>query len=347
MEIKRSDKAYFGLIDQIGQTFQKAKRKAFEVAHHEMLWAYWEIGQHIVEFEQKGKLKAEYGKALMIQLSRDLKGQHGKGFSRSNLTYMRMLYIKYPKRETLSHKLSWSHYFELLKISDDTERNFYEKQTVIENWSIRELKRQKGSALFQRMALSKNKEEILQLSQEGNKLDNDTDIIKDPYIFEFLELSERGLKTESELEYKLVQNLQQFLLELGKGFAFIGRQYRISIANRHFHVDLVFYHRILKCFVLIDLKVKEVKHEDIGQMNLYLNYFEKEESTEGDAGPIGIILSADKDDVIVEYATGGLSNKLFVSKYQLYLPDKKELQKRVRMIMEETTRSSMRPKDEQ
>ena len=335
MELSHLNKEYTVLINQIGETFEEARRNAFKVIHNEMLWAYWGIGLHIVEFEQKGKLKAEYGKALMLQLSKDLKGQYGKGFSRSNLTYMRLLYIKYPKRETLSHKLTWSHYFELLKITDDTERSFYEKQTIVENWSVRELKRQKNTALFQRIALSKNRDEILQLAQAGNKLERDADLVKDPYIFEFLELSEKGLKTESELENKLIRHLQKFLLELGKGFAFIGSQYRISIGNTHFYIDLVFYHRILKCFVLIDLKIKEVKHEDIGQMNLYLNYFKKEENTNDDGEPIGIILSADKDDVIVEYATGGLSNKLFVSRYQLYLPDKKELQRRVRMIMEE------------
>lgn len=335
MKVATSNKAYKSLINRIGETFHKAKVKALRVVHQEMLTAYWDIGRYIVEFEQEGRLKATYGTALMLQLSKDLKAQYGKGFSRSNLTYMRLLYIKYPKCETLSHKLSWSHYFELLKIGDDTERGFYEKQTIIENWSIRELKRQKESALFQRIALSKNKEEIRKLAHQGNKPETNADIVKDPYVFEFLELSEEGLKTESELEQKLIQHLQKFLLELGKGFAFIGRQYRISLSNTHFYVDLVFYHRILKCFVLIDLKVSEVKHEDIGQMNLYLNYFKQEESTEGDNEPIGIILSAYKDDVIVEYATGGLSNKLFVSEYQLYLPDKKALQKKVKAILEE------------
>lgn len=247
---------------------------------------------------------------------------------------MRLLYTYYPKRETLSHKLSWSHYFELLKIGDAVERSFYEKQSILENWSIRELKRQKDSSLFQRLSLSKNKKEILALAKEGHSPKYDFDIIKDPYVFEFLKLSEEGLKNESELENKLIEHLQKFLLELGKGFAFIGSQYRISVGNNHFYIDLVFYHRILKCFILIDLKINEVKHQDIGQMNLYLNYFKKEENIEGDGEPIGIILSADKDDVIVEYATGGLSNKLFVSKYQLYLPDKTELRERVKMIME-------------
>lgn len=280
-------------------------------------------------------MKAEYGKEMILKLSKDLRNKFGKGFSRSNLIYMRLLYVNYPKSVTLSHQLSWSHYYELLKISDGVERSFYEKQTILENWSIRELRRQKDSALFQRIALSRNKEAILKLSKEGNIAKNDIDIIKDPYVFEFLKLSEDGLRNESELEKKLIENLQKFLLELGKGFAFIGSQYRISVSNTHYFIDLVFYHRILKCFVLIDLKINEVKHHDVGQMNFYLNYFKKEEGSEGDGDPIGIILSADKDDVVVEYATGGLSNKLFVSKYQLFLPDKQELKRRVKMIIED------------
>ena len=334
-KVSGRDNAYNSLIERIGTTYNQGRQKIQKTIHREILLTYWKIGQHIVEYEQEGNVKAEYGRQMITKLSRDLKDRFGKGFSRSNLVYMRLLYVHYPKSETLSHQLSWSHYFELLKISDDLERSFYEKQAVIENWSIRELKRQKDSALFQRIALSRNKEEILELSKEGNTAKYDMDIVKDPYVFEFLKLSEEGLKHESELESKLIENLQKFLLELGKGFAFIGSQYRISISNTHFFVDLVFYHRILKCFILIDLKVNEVQHHDIGQMNLYLNYFKKEENTKGDGEPIGIILSADKDDVIVEYATGGLSNKLFVSKYQLYLPDKKELKKRVRMIMED------------
>jgi predicted nuclease of restriction endonuclease-like (RecB) superfamily len=250
---------------------------------------------------------------------------------------MRLLYIKYPKSETLSHQLSWSHYFELLKISDDFERSFYEQQAILENWSIRELKRQKATALFQRIALSKDKEKILELSRIGNIIKDETSVLKDPYVFEFLNIPEKQKYSETHLEKRLIDNLQQFLLELGKGFAFIGRQYRISLANTHYYVDLVFYHRILKCFVLIDLKVDEVNHHDIGQMNMYLNYFKKEENVEGDNEPVGIILSKDKDEVLVEYATGGISNKLFVSKYQTYLPDKKTLRARLKELLEKSS----------
>lgn len=261
--------------------------------------------------------------------------EFGKGFSRSNLIYIRKFYLLFPKSETLSHLLSWSHYFEILKAEDQFEINFYVKQCEKEHWSVRELKRQMKSMLFHRIALSKNKKAVIELSGRGNEIKMATDIIKDPYVFEFLGLKENELILEHELEEKLITNLQKVLLELGKGFAFISRQYRISIGNRHFFVDLVFYHRILKCFVLIDLKRGEIEHTDIGQMNLYLNYFRKEENTNDDNEPIGIVLGAYKDQILIEYATENISNKLFVSKYQLYLPDKEVLEEELKNILYE------------
>jgi predicted nuclease of restriction endonuclease-like (RecB) superfamily len=260
-----------------------------------------------------------------INISKELK-KYGKGFSRSNLTYMRLLYIKFPKSETLSHKLSWSHYFEILKVENDLARSFYEKQCILENWSVRELKRQKQSMLFERFALGKNKEEIIELSHRGQSIQKAEDIVKEPYILEFLGISEPYSYSELELEQKIIDNLQMFLLELGKGFTFVKRQFRISFDSRHHYIDLVFYHRILKCFVLIDLKIGEADHSDIGQMNMYLNYFKMEENTEGDNEPIGIILSAEKNDIKMEYAMGGITNQMFVSKYQLYLPKLEELE---------------------
>jgi len=328
--------SYNIMLKNIEMILEKGRKTAFATVNNIMLTTYWEIGREIVEFEQKGKEKAEYGSKLLDRIARDLKNKYGKGFSRSNVIYIRLLYLKYPKSETLFHQLSWSHYFELLKISDDLERSFYEKQSVLENWSVRELKRQKNTALFQRIALSKDKEKVLELSKEGNVIKDEKSVLKDPYVFEFLNIPEHQTYSETHLEKKLIDNLQEFLLELGKGFAYIGRQYRISLANTHFYVDLVFYHRILKCFVLIDLKVGEVNHQDIGQMNLYLNYFKKEENVEGDNEPVGIILSKYKDDVLVEYATGSISNKLFVSKYQTYLPDKKILQDKLKALLEES-----------
>jgi predicted nuclease of restriction endonuclease-like (RecB) superfamily len=234
----------------------------------------------------------------------------------------------------VSGKLSWSHYAELLTISNDLERSFYEKQSIKENWSSRDLKRQINSALFQRLALSKNKKEVLELAIKGQHVSEAKDAVKDPYVFEFLELQKESILKERGLEKKLVDNLQKFLLELGKGFSFVARQFKITVDNEHYFIDLVFYHRILKCFVLIDLKASKVKHQDIGQMNLYLNYFKAEENVENDNEPIGIIIAADKHEFLVKYATGGLSNKIFVSKYQLYLPDQKILENKVKEIIE-------------
>ncbi|KQC06391.1 MAG: hypothetical protein APR54_01770 [Candidatus Cloacimonas sp. SDB] len=322
------------LVSKIGELLLQSRQQAGRTVNTILLQTYWQIGRHIVEFEQKGELKAEYGDELLLKLSRDLTTAYGKGFSRSNLTYMRRLFIKFPKSETLSHKLSWSHYFEILKADSDLEIGFYIKQCEKERWSVRELKRQMKSMLFHRLALSKDKKEILALARQGLQIQKPEDIIKDPYVLEFLGIPTAQKYLKGELEEKLLQNLQIFLLELGKGFAFIGRQYKINIGSRHFFVDLVFYHRILKCFVLIDLKRGEIDHGDVGQMNLYLNYFRKEENTEGDNIPIGIVLGAYKDHILIEYATENISNQLFVSKYQLYLPDKKMLSRELEKIME-------------
>lgn len=247
---------------------------------------------------------------------------------------MRLLYIKYEKFQTLSGKLSWSHYTELLSVSDDLARSFYEKQCEKESWSVRELKRQRGSGLFERLALSKDKKGVLELARTGQVIETGKDLVKNPYVFEFLNIPENYKYTELELESRLIGNLEHFLLELGKGFAFIGRQYRITLNNTHYYVDLVFYHRILKCFVLIDLKIGKVNHLDIGQINLYLNYFKNEESVEDDNAPVGIILAADKDDIFVEYATGSISNQVFVSRYQIHLPNKDELERELKSLLE-------------
>ena len=316
---------YQNPLGKISEIYTIGQVKAVQAVNVQLLETYWQIGQHIVEFEQGGKLRAEYGKALINTLAKDLSLLHGKGFSRSNLVYMRLLYLRYPISQKPSHQLSWSHLVELLKIEDDLERKFYEIQSISEKWSVPQLKRQKNTALFQRLALSKNKEEILHLSAQGQEISKPSDVIRDPYVFEFLKIPEGQLPSELELENLLCNNLQQFLLELGKGFTYVGRQYRMTINNKHYRVDLVFYHRILRCFVLIDLKINEVQHGDIGQMNMYLGYFANEENTEGDNPPIGIILTKNKDELLVEYATYGMSSQLFVSKYQLYLPDKNDL----------------------
>ena len=328
------NKSYKELVEKISDNYLKARQRAFKAINDELTLSNWKTGKYIVEFEQKGNIKAEYGKKLLNRLSEDLTTRHGSGFSRSNIVYMRLFYIKYPKGVTPSHLLSWSHYYELLKIKDDIEREFYEQQTIIENWSIRELRRQKKTGLFQRIALSKNKKEILELAKKGYKPKNENDLIKDPYVFEFLGVPQNKVLTETQLEKKLLDNLQHFLLELGTGFAFVRRQYKITLANKHNFVDLVFYNYILKCFVLIDLKVNEVEHKDIGQMITYLNYFNKEVINETDNETIGIILAAEKDDIFVEYATASITNKLAVGEYQLYLPDKETLKEKVKEILD-------------
>lgn len=323
------------LTKSIQLLVEERKRQINRNINNEILLTYWEIGRLIVDRETEKNIDQKSSRVLILELSKILTIQIGKGYSRSNLTYMRLFFVKYPNGVTLSHQQSWSHYIEFLKIDDDLERGFYEKQSILEKWSVRELRRQKDSALFQRLALSKDKEGILKLSQQGQVIDNEEDLIKDPYVLEFLGLPEQSRYTEKQLEAKIIEHLQKFLLELGKGFAFVGSQYRITLNNTHFYVDLVFYHRILKCFVIIDLKIGEVKHTDIGQMNMYLNYFKEEENVENDNPPIGIILAANKDEIMVRYATGGLSNKVFVSKYQTYLPEKDILQDRVRKILKE------------
>ena len=341
---------YNYLLDHISETYTNGRVRAFTAANVALVETYWKIGQHIVEFEQGGNEKAEYGSRLLERLSKDLSLKFGRGFGLSNIKRFRQFYLAYPIgakpshqlqndgnqlnaiSAKASHHLSWSHYIELLKIESSVERSFYEKQIIIENWSIPELRRQKKSSLFLRLASGKNKKEILQLSQQGKVIAKPEDILKDTYIFEFLKIPEPFHISETNLETRLINQLQDFLLELGKGFAFIGRQYRITLANRHHYIDLVFYHRILKCFVLIDLKKAEAGYEDVGQMNMYLGYMEAEQNVEGDNPPIGIVLAREKDELQIKYAMSHTNSKLFIQKYQLYLPNEEELRREIEMI---------------
>lgn len=324
MELTATDD-YRDLLEQISGTYAQGRMSAVQAVNGQLIETYWQVGRHIVEFEQTGHLRAEYGKALINTLAADLGLRHGKGFSRGNLVYMRLLYLRYPISQKPSHQLSWSHYVELLKIDDELERGFYEKQAITERWSVPECKWQKAASLFLRLAASKDKAGILQLAAQGQIVEQPADLLREPYVFEFLKIPEPYQVSESQLETVLCDHLQQFLLELGKGFTLVGRQYRVTINNTHYKVDLVFYHRILRCFVPIDLKINDVQHHDIGQMNLYLGYFANEENIEGDNPPIGIILSRNKDELLVEYATYQMNSQLFVQKYQLYLPDREAL----------------------
>ncbi|WP_338846753.1 PDDEXK nuclease domain-containing protein [Massilia sp. W12] len=329
---------YDSLLARIDAVATRGRVQAVQAVNRELLATYWQIGQHIVEFEQAGQQRADYGKALITQLARDLRLRHGKGFSRSNLIYMRQLYLQYPISQMPSDFLSWSHFVELLKIDDALERSFYEKQAIAERWSVAELKRQKSTSLFLRLASSRDKEGVLQLAAQGQIVANPQDLLREPYVFEFLKIPEPAHLSETDLETALCNHLQQFLLELGKGFTFVGRQYRITLNNHHYKVDLVFYHRILRCFVLVDLKLGEVQHHDIGQMNMYLGYFANEENIEGDNPPIGIIMSRGKDELLVEYAMYNMSSQVFVQKYQLYLPEREELRREFELTLRDVAR---------
>ena len=350
---------YNSLLERIAEILNQARTKVIREINRVQVLAYWEIGREIVEFEQKGKARAKYGEELLQKLSVDMTARFGRGFSERNLRNMRGFYLNFPIRQTLSAKssdvqkslspsgkstirqtlsakfepvLSWSHYCELLKVEEPLARSFYEQESIQNNWSVRELKRQIGSMLFERLALSKDTKAVMKMAKKGQIIEKPEDAIKDPYILEFLNLKEEALYTESQLEQALIDKLQYFLLELGKGFAFVARQKRITITNRHYYIDLVFYNRLLKCLVLIDLKTDELDHSDIGQMNFYLNYFKENEKQEDENDPIGLILCAKKDDIFAKYVLGGLSNKVFASKYRLALPSEKELRAKLKSV---------------
>lgn len=324
--LQTEDSEYVRLVSLISERWEKARGTAALAINRELIDASWETGRYIVEFEQHGNVKAEYGKRLLTNLSKDLTRLRGKGYSRSNLFNMRLFYVRFPKIQTVSGLLTWSHYLELLKCDDPLEMQFYMKECINEGWKVRELRRQINSSLFQRLALSTDKEGVLALANEGHQVQTAADIIRDPFVLEFAGLPKQRRYKEKDLEDALKAHMEQFLLELGRGFAFIGRQYVVPIGNRRFKVDLVFYHAILKCYVLIDLKRSEIKHGDIGQMNLYLNYFKNEICQPDDNPPVGIVLGARKDELLMEYALQGIDNQLFAARYQLYLPNREELQ---------------------
>lgn len=328
------DADYLNLVDNIAMQWSEARNKAIVAINSSQLDANWQTGRYIVEYEQCGNAKAQYGKGLLIALSHDLTLRIGKGFSRSNLTYMRKLYVAFPDRSELSDKLTWSHYFELLKCDDTLEMKFYYHQCINENWRVRELKRQIHSSLFHRIALSTDKKGVLALAMQGQQVQTPSDIIRDPYVLEFVGLPARKRYKEMSLETALKANMEQFLLELGRGFAFVGRQYVMQIGSRQFKVDLVFYHCILKCYVLIDLKRDEIRHGDIGQMNLYLNYFANEICRPDDNPPVGIVMGTKKDEVLMEYAMHGITNQLFAARYQLYMPRREEMQAQLNKLLD-------------
>lgn len=320
---------------KISNLVNDARQQIVRSINQTMAHSYFEIGRLIVEEEQNGFEKADYGKFLLIELSKNLIKEFGKGFSVTNLKQMRQFYLCYSESDrykigqTVSDlfKLSWSHYLVLMRIDNNLERMFYENEAVKNNWSIRELERQYDSALFARLILSKDKKGILRLAENGQIFENPKDAVKDPYILEFIGLPEHKSYSESDLEQRIIDKLESFLLELGAGYTFVARQDRISFDEKHFRIDLVFYNRILKCFVLVDLKVGELKHQDIGQMQMYVNYYDRKVKLKEENKTIGIILCQNKSESIVEFTLPENNKQIFASKYLTILPSKEMLQR--------------------
>ncbi|KAB1061467.1 PDDEXK nuclease domain-containing protein [Salibacter halophilus] len=314
------------LYDDIRKVIEQARSKAYRAVNQAMVKAYWHIGRLIVEEEQKGEERAEYGKELIKQLAEKLTGEYGKGFTPTNLKYMRQFYNTFEKSHAVRGQLSWTHYRLLLKVEEEEARDFYLKEAVENNWSTRTLNRQIGNLYYQRMLMSKDKSPVRQESSEKQESFKAKDIIKDPYVLDFLELEDNTHFRESELEQAIIDKLQDFLLELGKGFAFVDRQYRLTAGpENHFYADLVFYNYILKCFLVIDLKTKPLKHQDIGQMDMYVRYFEDKVRQENDNPTIGLILCTEKNNTIVKYSVLNESKQLFASEYKTYMPSEKQL----------------------
>lgn len=324
-----------GVLNKVKELLNNARAEIVSNINRTMVYAYFEIGRVIVEEEQNGKGRAEYGQQLISYLSEKLSKEFGKGFSSTNIKQMRSFYIIYSKGQTASDefKLSWSHYLKLMRIEDGNERKFYESESFKNNWSLRELQRQYDSALYSRLALSRNKEKVIELAEKGLVIETPKDAIKDPYILEFIGLPEKSVYSESQLEQKLIDKLELFLLELGTGFTFVARQKRISIDDKHFRIDLVFYNRILKCFVLVDLKIGELMHQDIGQMQMYVNYYDREIKLSDENKTIGLILCQNKSEAVVQYTLPENNEQIFASKYRTVLPSKEDLK---RLIEEKT-----------
>ncbi|MFN8254567.1 MAG: PDDEXK nuclease domain-containing protein [Bacteroidales bacterium] len=330
------------LYIKIAELLKSARQNVVRAVNQTMVYTYYEIGRMIVEEEQHGKERAEYGKQVLKDLSAKLSAEFGKGFSVQNLENMRKFYLLYSleeksqsalrnseKSQSLiriseipNNTLSWTHYLVLIRIENPDERSFYEIESLKNNWSVRELKRQFDSALYERLALSRDKQGIKQLAEKGLMVDKPLDILKDPYVLEFLDLPEQHKYSENDLEAAIVDKLEHFLLELGKGFTFVARQFRMTIDEKHFKADLVFFNRLLKCFVVIDLKIGELTHQDLGQIHMYVNYHDRFVRLPDENKTIGIILCKQKSEVLVEITLPETNDQIFASRYQTVLPDK-------------------------
>ena len=347
MELSKSENQLFG---KIAGLLNEARKFIVKNVNQTIVLTYFEIGKLIVEEEQEGKERAEYGKSVLKELSQKLTDEFGKGYSVYNLERMRNFYLVFRNRIAESEKsaslmrksdeeksaspmrkiespfnLSWTHYLQLIKIENEEERNFYEIEAVNNNWSVRELERQYDSSLYERLVLSRDKEGIKELSRKGQVVTKPIDTIKEPYVLDFLGLEEKDKYTESDLETAIINKLEHFLTELGKGFLFVGRQQRITIEDEHFYVDLVFYNRLLQCFVLIDLKIGKLKHQDLGQMQMYVNYYDEFKKTKEENLTIGIVLCKQKNETLVRITLPKENQQIFASKYQTVLPSKEEL----------------------
>ena len=301
-----------------------SRNRVYTTVNTEMLNLYWNIGKAIMEIQQ-GDERASYGETVLEKLSQKLTNEFGKGFSSRNLRTMRKFYLVYPIWQTVSSKLSWSHYLELIKIEEEHKRKFYLNECINSRWSVRELQRQIGSLLYERLVLSADKEKILALAENGQELRDGKDLVKDPFVLEFLDIKENTNYLESDLEKNILEHLKEFLLELGKGFMFVGSQVRLTLEEDHFYPDLVFYNRLLKCFVIIDLKIGKVTHQDIGQMQMYVNYYDREIKSNDENPTVGILLSTLKNKTVVKYTLPEDNKNIFSSSYKLHLPTEQEL----------------------
>ena len=313
-EIINNDNEINNIFDNIKDLVINSRNKVYQTVNTEMLNLYWNIDE-----------RASYGDAVLERLSQKLTNEFGKGFSKRNLERMRKFCICFPIATTVSSQLSWSHYLELIKIDEDSKRNFYIKETINSKWSVRELQRQRDSLLYERLTLSANKEKVLELSEKGQILKTSKDLVKDPFVLEFLDIKENTDYLESDLEKNIIEHLKEFLLELGKGFSYVGNQVRLTLEEDHFYPDLVFYNRLLRCFVIIDLKIGKVSHQDIGQMQMYVNYYDREIKQSDENSTVGILLSTNKNETIVKYTLPEDNKTIFSSEYKLHMPTEQEL----------------------
>ena len=312
------------IFNDIKNLVINSRNKVYSTVNTEMLNLYWNIGKIIMQI-QNGNVRASYGEVVLEKLSKKLTIEFGKGFSKRNLERMRKFYCLFPIATTLLSQLSWSHYLELIKIDNEAKRNFYMKETINSRWSVRELQRQIDSLLYERISLSADKEKVFELSEKGQELKTGRDLIKDPFVLEFLDIKENTNYLETDLEKNILEHLKEFLLELGKGFMFVGSQVRITLEEDHFYPDLVFYNRILKCFVIIDLKIGKVTHQDIGQMQMYVNYYDREVKSNSENPTVGILLSTLKNKTVVKYTLPKDNKNIFSVNYRLQLPTEQEL----------------------